>query len=329
MDDKESGLDSILAFDHNDKKFYKEGSLKKKDLPIYFEHIAKNDIIISEDAASEKFNIELVQTYLIPHDVASMMEVPIISEGKLKGIICFENLHNIRKWTSDEQHFAIALTQLLILTIENNSKNILREQLEKLVNEKSILIAEINHRVKNNLAVITALIRSEMHRTKDNYHHELFENILAKTFSLSTLQSSMYHSKNYQEVDFYDFLKSLLENIDGTYGFGKNVQKEINGDEQIKIEVTNAIPLSLITNEVLTNSYKYAFLKEKNNDLNIILHQNEDETSITFIDNGSGLPDDYKYKGTGMELIEGLVEQIDGKLDIATDEKGTKIHISF
>lgn len=329
MDNEESGLDSILAFDNGDKKFYKEGPLKKKDFPIYFEHISKNDIIISEDAASEKFNIELVQTYLIKHDIASMMEVPIISEGKLKGIICFENLHNIRKWSSDEQHFAIALTQLLILTIENNSKNQLREQLERLVNEKSILLAEINHRVKNNLAVIAALIRGEMHRTRDNYHHELFENILSKTFSLSTLQSSMYHSKNYQEVDFDDFLKSLLGNIDSTFGFGKNVNTEINSHPKIKIEVTKAIPLSLITNEVLTNSYKYAFSKDKNNDLNIILHQNEDITSITLIDNGAGLPDDYKSKGTGFELIEGLIEQIDGKLDITSSEKGTRIQISF
>lgn len=329
IDDDASKLTCLLAYDREKDSFYQEIELLASDLPIYFNHVRRSDIIISYDAKKEPFNAEILDAYLIPHNVRSMMEVPILSGGKFKGIVCFENTEVLREWSNDEQHFAIALTQLLTLTLETKEKNLYRDALEKLVKEKSVLIAEINHRVKNNLAVITALIRFESLRVKDDYHKELFDNILSKSFSLSTLQDSMYQSKNYQEVNFSEFIKTLINNLNDTYGHNLNVTIDLNL-EPTNIDVTKAIPCSLIINELLTNCYKHAFSSSKENKLKIhLINTPEKHYQFTIQDNGPGLPDDYQKKGTGIELVDGLIEQIDGDLKTETSQKGTVFTLSF
>jgi two-component sensor histidine kinase len=329
MKEDSSGLECLLAYDLKTETFNSEGELNEKNFPFWFNHINRNDIIISSDARKEPFNKELLDNYLIPLNIYSMMEVPILSGGKLKGIVCFENTENLREWSNDEQHFALALTQLLTLTLETKEKNIYRDELEKMVKEKTILIAEINHRVKNNLAVMTALIRSESNRSKDNYHKQLFENLLSKSFSLSTLQSAMYQSQNYKEVNFSEFIKSLIGNLNNTYGHNLNVRLNLKLSE-LYIDISNAIPCSLIINEIFTNAYKYAFKEGRENILSIELLKNSiDKTQIIIKDNGPGLKEDYKSLGTGFDLITGLAEQIDGDLGISTSNQGTEIILSF
>ena len=329
MKDDSSGLKCLLAYDLKSEKFTKDAELNAVDLPFWFNHINRNDIIISSDARNEPFNKELIDNYLIPLNIYSMMEVPILSGGKLKGIVCFENTDNLREWSNDEQHFALALTQLLTLTLETKEKNIYRDELEKMVKEKTILIAEINHRVKNNLAVITALIRAESNRSKDAYHKDLFENLLSKSFSLSTLQSTMYQSENYKEVNFSEFIKTLIGNLNDTYGHTLNVKLNLDLNE-LNIDVINAIPCSLILNEILTNAFKYAFKVGRENILFVELSINDfNQTQIIVKDNGPGLEEDYKSIGTGFELIDGLTEQIDGDLQISTSLQGTEIILTF
>ena len=322
-------MNCLQAYDRTIDLYYKEKDLLAESYPLYFNHIRRKDIIISLEARKESFNTELLEIYLIPQNIFSMMEVPILSGGKLKGIICFENTEKIRDWTNDEQHFALALTQLLTLTLETKEKNLYRQELEKLVSEKSVLIAEINHRVKNNLAVITALIRVEANRAKDEYHKELFANVLSKSFTLSTLQNVMYDSKNYQEVNFSEFIRTLVGNMNDTYGYSLNVKMILDLGE-LDIDISKAIPCSLIVNELLTNCYKYAFSKGRGNILKITLRK-INEIGIEFIaeDNGNGLPENYENKGTGFELMNGLTDQIDGFLNINSSAQGTKITLTF
>jgi two-component sensor histidine kinase len=329
LDQEENKLISLCSYDKLRDDYFTEAALSRELFPVYFRHIQRNDIIISVEAQKEFFNSELVELYLKPHNIQSMMEVPILSAGKMKGIICFENIGETREWMSDEQHFAVALTQLLTLTLETKEKNNYRDQLERLVNEKSTLIAEINHRVKNNLAIMTALIRGEMNKSKDQYHKNLFDNVLSKSFSLATLQSTIYQSKNYDQVNFGDFLKTLISNMNHTYGSEKNVSIKTSF-ETVCIDISKAIPCSLIINEIITNSFKYAFEKTDNNILSICLSKPEKkECSIIIRDNGKGLPKDYYHNGTGFELIESLTEQLDGKLIIKSNKKGTSIKLDF
>jgi two-component sensor histidine kinase len=329
IDEDFSKLTCLSAYDRSLDTFYDEGVMLKENYPVYFNHISRTDIIISTKAQEEPFNSEIVENYLVPKKIFSMMEVPILSGGKFKGIVCFENTNEVRIWTNDEQHFALALTQLLILTLETKEKNIYRDELEKLVKEKSVLIAEINHRVKNNLAVITALIRNESFRVKDDFHKELFNNILLKTFSLSTLQHAIYNSQNYQEANFSEFIRTLVANMNDTYGHNLTIKLELDLEE-LNVEIDKAVPCSLIVNEILTNCYKYAFSSNRENMLSIQLHRNlNQQCELTIKDNGTGLPEHYATNGTGFDLMEGLTDQIDGVLMVDSNKNGTSIKLIF
>ena len=326
----EKQLDSLLAYDRNRNEFYVESPLLKRDFPYYFEHVSKNDILISSDAQNEPFNRELREVYLMPLNICSMMEVPIISGGKFKGVTCFEHLGNLREWSNDEQHFALALTQLLTLALETRDKNQYREELEKLVKEKSVLIAEINHRVKNNLAIITALIRGESQQVKDEYHRDLFNNILTKTYSLSSLQEAMYQSQNFREVNFSEFLPTLVGNLNNTFGFNLRARMIYDVLEPVVLEVNKAIPLALICNEIMTNSYKYAFKEGRTNEMHVSMSlTDEGKVCLCMKDNGDGLPEDYASRGTGFELMNDLADQIDGTLSISSTKNGTEVRINF
>ncbi len=330
MNTDESEMTCLMSYIASTNTFQLESSLKRSELPIYFEHISKNDIIISVDAQNEKFNQELREAYLIPFDIQSMMEVPIISGGRLKGIVCFEHTSSKREWTTDEQHFAIALAQLLTITIETNAKNTYRTELEKALEEKSLLISEINHRVKNNLAIITAIIRSESERVKDDFHKGLFDSILSKTYSLASLQEELYRSANYQELNFNKYIEQLADNMNRTFGANLRVKIIFHSTETILLEVDVAMPMALICSEILNNCFKYAFKEDGVNQLSIFLGKDQNgKIFLSIEDNGIGLPENYLSKGTGFELMNDLAEQVDAQLECLSSSTGTQISLKF
>lgn len=329
INEDETELNCINAYNRSTDSFYTERPLQADLFPIYFNHVRRSELIISENVYNEPFNAELVDTYLKPNAIQSMMEIPILSGGKFRGIVCFEQIESPHSWVSHEQHFALALAQLLTITLEINEKNQYREQLEKALKEKSTFITEINHRVKNNLSVIIALIKAEGLKAKDPFHSDLFQTVLSQVFTLSTVQHSLYDSKSFNQLELNTFIPQLVSNINSIYGHHLKVEIHLS-IENITIHADSSIPLSLILNELLTNAFKYAFQENKKNELWIEMkRKNEQYCSLLVRDNGFGLPENYQTKGTGFELISDLLDQIDATPNITSDENGTKIQVLF
>lgn len=327
--ENEPNIHCLLAYQRKVDLFYYESPLIKSKCPIYFAHLSKNEFIVSSDSREEAFIVELLNGYLIPNNIYSMIEVPIIMGGKLRGILCFENTETKRIWTNDEQHFAIALAHLMTLTLENEEKNRYRKELEKVVKEKSLLIKEMNHRVKNNLTIINALIKSESHKAKDTFHKELFTNLKSKTITLSSLLDFTIERNGENEIDLKSFINKLFRNINETYGHDLNVKAKIDLND-VKIQENKAMPTALILNEIIVNCYKHAFNKMKSNEIEISLNKTENNSIvITILDNGKGLPENYNQKGLGFDFIYGLCEQIDSNISINSSESGTSIKIEI
>lgn len=311
----------VLAYDKKTQIYSIEPELKFSDLPVYFNHIMRNDIILSIDSRNDPFCKELLDTYLIPNNVYSMMEIPLIINSQFKGIICFEETADIREWTFDEQHFALALSQILIQTVENKEKNEYRKQLEILVQEKNFLLSEVNQRVKNNLAVLTSLIRTEANRSRDEYHKDIFDGVLLKTISLTNLVHSMYQTENFLDANFGQYVQQTISNIRETYGKQLDLQLELQ-IHPVHIEVNKAIPTSLIINEILVNFFKYGFKDSKDNLLSIELTEKENNLCLSIFSNGCTINKKDDSLSHSFEFIEGLVEQIEGNYSLTKEEKG-------
>ncbi|MBB77519.1 MAG: hypothetical protein CL844_00780 [Crocinitomicaceae bacterium] len=318
FNDDMSVLESLMSYVKTGDTYNIEPELHRVDLPKYFNELTKNEILISNDAVKEDLNSELVDIYLNPNKIKSMIDIPIRSEGEMIGVVCFEQVNTFRKWTHEERRFAQSLAQLISFSLETNKKKNYRLKLESLIRQKDALISEINHRVKNNISVIIGLINLQQHKSKNSYHTNLFQEIKDKVFSMSAVHEQLLLSKEIDKINISDFLSTLLNNLSRSYE--KSVEVIIE-KENIFIDITKGIPLGLIANEIITNSYKHAF--GKNNiypKLNIKCLKVKNEVSIVFQDNGPGYNWDKENVGMGIGIIKDLCNQIDGQIDFINRE---------
>jgi two-component sensor histidine kinase len=315
---EQTELMSLLSYTRSDHSFSKEVSLDNETLPNYFRFLRKNEFIVSNNARSEPMNSELLDGYIIPNQITSMIDVPLRSEGKMIGVICFEHIEKNHSWSSDEQKFTQSMAQLLSLALETNKKRKYRKRLEKIIKQKEVLITEINHRVKNNMAVIISLLNLQKSKTGDTYHSGLLEEVKSKVYSMSMIQEQLHSNRNIDSIDLAQYLQSLVTNLNDSYGQGKNVQFNLEM-ESIGVDVSNAIPCGLIANEILTNSFKYAFNGlNQNPELGIKLEKQEGFAHLEFYDNGTGFDLTTSNTGMGLELIKDLSEQIGATISFST-----------
>lgn len=327
FDEDDNSLDSLLAYNQKTEKFSKEPSLKKEMFPQYFKFLTKNEIIVADDARNEPMNEELVEAYLIPNDIFSMTDVPLRSEGKMIGVICFEFTGEYHSWTKEEEKFTQSVAQLLSLSLETDAKQKYRKQLESLVHQKDILIREINHRVKNNIAIIHSLLNMQQRKVHDPKDEILFEDLKNKVFSMAAVQEQLHKKKEIDKIEIKEYLDNLVNNLQNSFDPDNKVVTVMDL-ESINLDITKAIPLGLIANEVITNSFKYAFPDLDKPELRISCKKSGNDISIIFKDNGPGKHDE-STEGMGMEIIESLTEQIEGECKNYNDNGlVTELHFS-
>lgn len=329
FNESQTVLESLLSYNAQLNSFQKELPINQIDVPNYFQFLKKNELIIADDAPSEKMNEELIESYIIPNQISSMIDVPIRSGGKMIGVVCFEHVNKRVEWMASEKNFTLSIAQLISLSIETNKKNKYRIDLEKILAQKEVLLKEINHRVKNNLSVILSLLNLQDYKSKDDYHSSLFNDLREKIYSISAVQNQLHRSENHNEINFGFYINDLARNLHNTYSQDNIVKLSLDVEDAI-VPLDIAIPLGLMSNEVLTNSFKHAFTstEEDKNQINIILKCSRKGIELRFQDNGKGYKQETIKKGMGIELIEDLVQQIDGSVEF-NSTLGVEVIITF
>ena len=258
FDDSKTVLTCLLSYFSPDARYESGVSFHKSAYPNYFKFLSKNEIIVSNNAPKEKVNRELVESYLLPNSITSMIDVPLRSEGEIIGVICFEHSKIEHRWKRQEEKFAQSIAQLLSLALETKKKKQYRDELEKLVKQKDLLLAEINHRVKNNISIILSLINLLKTKVRDEYHAQLLDEINNKIFSMAAVQEQLHLSEHLDKIDMEEYLYQLVNNLN--YSFGSDKDVVVKWDlNPVFVDITKAIPLGLAANEIITNSYKYGF----------------------------------------------------------------------
>ena len=320
FDNKRTSMYNVLAYDAINGNFYNEGSIKRKEIPNYFKFLEKDEIIVADDALNYEMNKELIDSYIIPNKVTSMMDVPIRSEGKMIGVVCFEHVNKPVTWTEADINFSQSISHLLSLCFETNKTNQYKQELENMVAQKEVLLREINHRVKNNLSVILGLLNTQKTKARDSFHLNLFNSLSGKVYAISSVQNQLQNSENHSKIKFCLYLQALTGNLITSYALDQNI-KLIENCQKFELPIDQAIPLGLICNEILTNSLKYAFLeKQKNKEISIELKKTKTSLIIQIKDNGTGfnLGEKKSGEGMGLELIYDLAEQIDAIVNLTT-----------
>jgi two-component sensor histidine kinase len=178
------------------------------------------------------------------------------------------------------------------------------------------------------MAVIIGLINLQKYKSRDDYHETILEELKEKIYSMAIVQNHLHNNNSFVTVELSKYFKEVIQNLHQSYGHGKNIELNLELDKVV-IDISIGIPLGLITNEVLTNSFKYAFNEnEKNHLLSVKLKRVNDEITVTFKDNGEGYDSSVINEGMGMELIRDLTNQISGRLSVE-NKNGIETMIVF
>jgi len=205
------------------------------------------------------------------------------------------------------------------------------KSIQKSLREKEILLAEIHHRVKNNLAVITGLLELQSYSTESETAKAALRDSQRRITSIALIHEKLYQSDNFSEIQFDQYLEELTEVIKNSIGHhSKSVEIDIYADP-VKLTLTQAIPCGLLLNEALTNAYKHAFDIEKSPKIKIIFKENGKNLYFRIADNGSGFPEGMNEKmseSLGLKLIDTLSKQLNGDLKF-WNKNGGIVEIKF
>ena len=214
--------------------------------------------------------------------------------------------------------------------------NMLGEELKNSsisLKEKDQLLREIHHRVKNNMQIISSLLNLQSENEKDKRLLTLIKDSRSRINAMAFVHEMLYATADFKFTNFSSYVKKLTASLAESYAKNaSNVQFAIEIDKEIKFDVDTMIPLGLILNEAITNSFKYAFKKGKQKKcIEISLVKTNNKFQLSISDNGVGLPPDFNSKkqtSLGVQLIFLLAKQIGGKIKIAKTG-GTSYVLTF
>jgi PAS domain S-box-containing protein len=190
--------------------------------------------------------------------------------------------------------------------------------LKKALSEKEILIQEIHHRVKNNLAIISGLLQLQILRGADNSQLLDAKN---RIHTIASVHEQLYNTDNFSEIDVNKYFSSLILKSKNTF-LGPDQEIDINFNSSIDIlNINEAVPLGLLVNELITNSVKHAF---PNNKGSITMTMNSAPNGMiefSYSDSGKGFDRAKfeKHEGFGLELINTLISQLTEDFTLKTD----------
>jgi len=196
--------------------------------------------------------------------------------------------------------------------------------------QKEIMLREIHHRVKNNLAIVISLLNLQLRNNTDPELRRIIRDIEMRIRSMALIHEHLYRSENLDRIPLAAYLHALATIITGTFsGHRINLVTSLDPTD---VSIETALPLGLIANELLTNAFKYAFPYHKNGEIQIHLqNRNNHEILLTIKDNGIGLPETFSMdseKSLGMFIVKLLVEQLDGEIEVSR-HNGTAFTVRF
>ena len=178
------------------------------------------------------------------------------------------------------------------------------------------------------MAIIISLMNLQKQKAKDDYHSELLEDFKVKVYSMSMIQEQLHSKDNFDSINLGEYLEDLIRKLNVSYSQGERVEIDVKMDK-MSINVSKAIPFGLIANEILMNSFKYAFCpKNLEPKLSVRLSKNGNLAELSFHDNGDGFDLNAPKNGMGLELIKDLSEQIDASISFEV-ENGMLIKLVF
>jgi two-component sensor histidine kinase len=212
--------------------------------------------------------------------------------------------------------------------------NMLGEELENStvsLKEKEQLLKEVHHRVKNNMQIVSSLLNLQSENILDEKYLALIKDSRNRITSMAIVHEMLYASKDLSRIEISEYIQRLCQSVHQSFfrpGF--NIQMHYSIEQNLYFDIDHMIPIGLIINEIISNSFKYAF-PENEGKISVLLNRDDKACHLCIEDNGIGLSEDFNFETDGhlgMQLIQMLTQQLEAYIRIERSQ-GTSYHITF
>lgn len=316
---------------------YYVGENGQEGLDLYKEH--KPDLIITDISMPVMDGLEMIGHIkkIDPAIKVIVMSAYSIKEYFLEAINLGVNGYLIKP-VEAKKLFALIdeLASNILLNKELEEKEekrkIAEDNLKRSLAEKEILLKEVHHRVKNNMQIISSILKMQERQINDPRLKIVLEESQNRIRSMALIHENLYRNENLANIMFSNYVKSLAGNLARTFSDQQgNVAFEYD-IEDVYLPLDIGIPCGLIINELISNSFKYAFSGKDSGKIFIQLKQLDEQSfNLVVKDNGVGLPSDLDFEKStslGMKIVNKLVMQIEGKMEYSYSN-GAKFSIDF
>jgi two-component sensor histidine kinase/CheY-like chemotaxis protein len=197
--------------------------------------------------------------------------------------------------------------------------------------EKEVLLKEIQHRVKNNLQVVASLLQLQSGQTRDPEARQMLKEGQSRIRAMALVHQKLYQSPNLAKIKFAQYVEELTNSLLQSFGIGPEVISLKITINEVFLGIDTAIPVALIIHELVSNSLRHAFPDGRRGRIEIDLHHEEGEFSLTVSDDGIGLPASVRFPETdslGWQLVSALADQLEARVELR-NHHGTFFQFTF
>jgi len=325
---------NILGSYNNLPKRMRWKRLESEYYTLVKEHQLSQDALANFHALKDSLN-NLSRSYIIEN-----LEYKFETEKKENEITRLELEDQLNQSQINQQRLAIGglvgglgLLSILLFRIFKQNKKIKTQNtiISNALSDKETLLQEIHHRVKNNLQVISSLLGIQSRQITDHKAKEAILEGRSRVHTMSLIHQNLYKKDNLTGIEMRDYLKKLSTSIIYSYSLQSDKIHIRHDIEDMTLDVDTVVPIGLITNELLTNSIKYAFPDNRKGIIKIILKEKSDHLFLSISDDGIGLdPDQLRHKeeSFGHSLIRAFRKKLDATIDI-DGANGTEVAIKI
>jgi PAS domain S-box-containing protein len=268
----------------------------------------------------QQFDYEYRGIHKQGHIINVWVRVEVIrdSEGKPIGLSGISQDITERKKLEEE-------IKLINSSLENQVAQRTAD-LKSKVKENELLLKEMHHRVKNNLQIISSILRLQKDYLNDDLAITSLEECISRIKSMSLIHESLYARENLSFIDLKLYFEQLVE----YHLHGDSKIKENLNLTDIKLEIGKMLPLGMIINELILNSVKHAFINEDKPEIGLSIDKTNNILNIKYTDNGIGI-DVFETKSKpsfGLDLIKTLLNDLDSEIHFETSKEGFRVNFS-
>jgi two-component sensor histidine kinase/CheY-like chemotaxis protein len=215
-----------------------------------------------------------------------------------------------------------AVTRALRESEDTRAKAAAELRLQNSLHEKELLLQEVHHRVNNNLQIICSLLNMQADAVSNPALASVLRESQGRVHSMAMIHAMLYASSDLKEIDFAAYAESLAREVSSSYGRDASRIVLTFNLEPVCLAIDRAIPCGLILNELLSNSFKYAFPNGNSGEIVVSLSQRGNAIRMAVDDTGVGLPEDHaprERKSLGMTIVQTLTRQLGGRMEITSD----------